>query len=208
MILFIDNYDSFTFNLVHLFAKFNKNLVVLRNDDPRILEVINSYQLEGVVISPGPGRPEESGLCLKALERLSPFVPVLGVCLGHQILAVYANIKVLSSKRIMHGKISSIYHNSTSLFFGLSNPFLATRYHSLIIDEPQKDSLIRITARSEFEEPMALEYKDRPWFGLQFHPESILTKEGTKIIKNFIKEVEKRKIHFFSLKPENFLNPF
>ncbi len=207
MILFIDNYDSFTFNLVHLVSNFKTDLIVLRNDDTKIFKIVNSSLLEGVIISPGPGRPEKSGFCLKVLEKLSPSIPVLGVCLGHQILAVYADVRVLKSKRIMHGKISPIYHNNTSLFFGLNNPFFATRYHSLIVDEPQNSSLICIIARSEFEEPMALKFKDRPWFGLQFHPESVLTKDGVKIIKNFFKEVEKKRAYLPSFKSENFSKP-
>ncbi len=190
MILFVDNYDSFTFNLVHLVAKFRRDLIVLRNDNKKIFDLIRSGFIDAVIISPGPGAPEQSGLCIEMLDILPPYVPVLGVCLGHQILALYGGNKVVRADRVMHGKVSPIYHTQESIFYKLKSPFYATRYHSLIMKEPSNHT-VKIIARSDLGEPMAIKYVDRPWIGLQFHPESVLTPCGDQIIQNFLNMVSK-----------------
>lgn len=189
MLLIIDNYDSFTYNLVQLFQPTGIDLCVLRNDDQDIMAMVHNSNIQGIIISPGPGRPETSGCCLSLLQILAPDIPVLGVCLGHQILAFWAGLCIRKADQVIHGKTSQIFHNQTGLFNGIANPFPATRYHSLIMSKEPKDlshSLIKITAYNENGEPMALKYIDRPWFGVQFHPESILTREGPKLIENFV----------------------
>ncbi len=189
MLLIIDNYDSFTYNLVQLFQPTGIDLCVLRNDDQDIIAMVHNSNIQGIIISPGPGRPETSGCCLSLLQILAPDIPVLGVCLGHQILAFWAGLGIRKADQVIHGKTSQIFHNQTDLFNGIVNPFPATRYHSLIMvqeDNKSAQNLIQVTACSENKEPMALKYIDRPWFGVQFHPESILTTEGPKIIENFV----------------------
>lgn len=188
MFLLIDNYDSFTFNLVQAFQIMGLEPRVVRNDAANLMTLAASASLQAVVISPGPGGPTDSGPCLDFLATLSATIPVLGVCLGHQILAHYAGVPVVRAARIMHGKTSQIQHQNEALFAGLSNPFEATRYHSLIMTEAvrrQSDLPLTITARSEWNEPMGLQYRDRPWFGIQFHPESILSVEGPRLLENF-----------------------
>ncbi|MFP4629701.1 MAG: anthranilate synthase component II [Desulfohalobiaceae bacterium] len=190
MLLLIDNYDSFTYNLVQLLQQESLEPDVLRNDDPRLLDLALNSALEGVVISPGPGAPQHSGLCPNFLRLLSSQVPVLGVCLGHQILAHHAGWPVIRAPRIMHGKTSSIEHAETGIFQGLPRPFTATRYHSLLMDPDYQGhgrSLLSITAWSQTGEPMGLAYQDRDWFGIQFHPESILTQQGPGLMRNFLR---------------------
>ncbi len=184
MILLIDNFDSFTFNLVQVLQRLDADPVVLRNNQEEILDTL-SRDLRAVIISPGPSRPENTGLCLDFLERLDPGVPVLGVCLGHQVLGHFAGAKIEVADRIMHGKTSWIHHEGEGLFRDIPSPFEACRYHSLLA-RPVEDKF-RITARSEQDEIMGLEYKDRPWMGVQFHPESILTPWGPKLMENFLR---------------------
>ena len=184
MILLIDNFDSFTFNLVQVLQKTGVDPVVVRNNDPFVFEALD-MDLDAVIISPGPSRPENAGLCLDLLDRLSPETPVFGVCLGHQILGSFAGAQVCVADRIMHGKTSMVQHDSKGLFTGLPNPFEVCRYHSLVV-EPGDDPGFRVTARTAEDEVMALEYPDRPWMGVQFHPESILTPLGPGIVKNFL----------------------
>ncbi len=184
MILLIDNYDSFTFNLVQVLQKMGVDPVVVRNNDPFVFEALEG-ELEAAVISPGPGRPEHAGLCLEFLHRLDPTVPVLGVCLGHQVLGHLAGAKVRVADRIMHGKTSMVHHEQQGIFSGVPNPFEVCRYHSLVV-EPEDQRGFKVTAWTEEKEVMGLEYADRAWMGVQFHPESILTPMGPVIVKNFL----------------------
>lgn len=187
MFLLIDNYDSFTYNLVQAFYGLGKKPVVLTNDDPRILELATSPELKEVCISPGPSNPENAGLCLEFLKRLPAGIPVLGVCLGHQILGHFAGAEVTRAPYVMHGKCSEIVHDGTGLFEGLPNPMKVGRYHSLVVisKEDSPNSLFTVTARGPEGEVMALRYNDRPWVGIQFHPESILTPDGITLLSHF-----------------------
>ncbi len=184
MILLIDNFDSFTFNLVQVLQKLDADPVVLRNNQEEIFSTLE-HSLQAVIISPGPSRPENAGLCLDFLKRLSPEVPVLGVCLGHQVLGRFAGARVEVADRIMHGKTSKVYHRESGLFKDIPNPFEVCRYHSLLV-RGVSDNAFRITARTKDDEVMGLEYTDRPWMGVQFHPESILTPWGPKVVENFL----------------------
>jgi anthranilate synthase component 2 len=185
MFLLIDNFDSFTFNLVQVFQQLGRDPVVRRNDEPEILDLAASGKLSMVCISPGPGRPEGAGLCLEFLARLSPAVPLLGVCLGHQCLGAFAGLAVDVAWRIMHGKTSMVHHDGAGLFTGLPDPFEVCRYHSLLVEAPPEGHQVRTTAWTDQGEVMGLAYADRPWVGVQFHPESILTPEGPALMANF-----------------------
>ncbi len=187
MILLIDNFDSFTFNLVQVFQSLGANPLVLRNNEPEILNLATSPRLRGVIISPGPSHPRNTGLCLQFLDLVPRTMPVLGVCLGHQTLAHHSGVTVGSARRIMHGKTSDIRHDGTGLFEGLPNPMQISRYHSLAVHEEERTDLpFAVTARTEQGEVMALAFKDRPWVGVQFHPESVLTPDGPRLLKNFL----------------------
>ena len=182
MFLLIDNYDSFTYNLVQAFYALGHEPVVKYNDDPSVLEDALNPDLKMVCISPGPSDPAHAGYCLEFLRRLPRHVPVLGVCLGHQILGAHAGAEVVRAPYIMHGKTSEIVHDGEGLFKGLDNPMLAGRYHSLLVkDHPA----FKVNARGPEGEVMALRYHDRPWVGVQFHPESVLTPKGLKVLENF-----------------------
>ena len=187
MFLLIDNFDSFTFNLVQAFQQLGADPVVIRNDRKRILELAESGELERVCLSPGPSNPENAGFCLEFLARLPKETPVLGVCLGHQTLGHFAGAPVERAGRIMHGKTSEVFHEGRSVFEGLPSPFTVCRYHSLIVPAEKAADKIEVTARTDQGEVMGLQYKDRPWHGVQFHPESILTPEGPKLLANFLK---------------------
>lgn len=186
MLLLIDNYDSFTYNLVHAFQAQGENPVVVRNDEPKLLSLASNPKLKAVCLSPGPSNPKNAGLCLEFLARLPKQVPVLGVCLGHQILGHYAGAKVEVNAKIMHGKQSGVLHQGKGLFNGLASPMTVGRYHSLVVNEASCPEFLQITARTEEGEVMGLEYKDRPWAGVQFHPESILTPQGDELLGNFV----------------------
>ena len=187
MILLIDNFDSFTFNLVQVFQSLGANPCVLRNNEPEILDLAADSALRGVILSPGPSHPRNTGLCLRFLDLVPRTVPVLGVCLGHQTLSHHSGVTVGSARRIMHGKTSDIHHSGTGLFAGLPNPMQVGRYHSLAVHEEGRTDLpFDITARADGGEVMALAFKDRPWLGVQFHPESVLTPEGPMLLRNFI----------------------
>ncbi len=186
MFLLIDNYDSFTFNLVQEFQKMGSDPLVLRNNDPRVMQIARDDALEMACISPGPGRPESAGLCLEFLAALPAAVPVLGVCLGHQTLGHFAGAPVKVAHRIMHGKTSEVHHKSQGVFEGLPNPVEVCRYHSLLVPAEQIEDKVEVTAWTDQGEVMGLKYKDRPWAGVQFHPESILTPDGPRLLQNFL----------------------
>jgi anthranilate synthase/aminodeoxychorismate synthase-like glutamine amidotransferase len=184
MLVVIDNYDSFTYNLVQYLGELGADPRVFRNDQVTIaeLEALSPKQL---VISPGPGEPHDGGISNEALRRFGPAIPVLGVCLGHQCIGHVYGAKVSRAPRLMHGKTSAVYHNGRGLFSGVPNPFQATRYHSLIVEESLPDCL-QVTAFTREGEIMALQHKDYPVAGVQFHPESILTEHGKRILRNFL----------------------
>lgn len=188
MILLIDNFDSFTFNLVQVFQSLGANPLVLRNNEPEILNLATDPRLQGAIISPGPSHPRNTGLCLEFLDLVPRTIPVLGVCLGHQTLSHYSGVTVGSARRIMHGKTSDILHGGEGIFDGLPNPMQVGRYHSLAVHEENRTDLpFEVTARTERGEVMALAFRDRPWVGVQFHPESVLTPDGPKLLGNFLK---------------------
>jgi anthranilate synthase/aminodeoxychorismate synthase-like glutamine amidotransferase len=186
MILLIDNYDSFTYNLVQYLAELGANLKVYRNDRLTIRQIKEMKDVTHIVISPGPGRPKDAGISNDLIKNFASKVPILGVCLGHQCIAEVFGAKVVRAKKLMHGKTSLIYHNSKTIFKGLSNPFEATRYHSLIVERKNLPSYLGIIAETREKEIMAIKHKAYPVWGVQFHPESILTIEGKKLLRNFI----------------------
>jgi anthranilate synthase/aminodeoxychorismate synthase-like glutamine amidotransferase len=184
MILVIDNYDSFTYNLVQLLGSLGAEMQVARNDALTLDEIAN-IDLSHIVISPGPGTPNDGGVSLDVITELGERIPILGVCLGHQCIGQAYGGKVVRAPRLMHGKTSQIFHRNQKLFTGVPNPFTATRYHSLIVEEPLPDCL-SVTAFTEEGEVMALRHKTYPVAGVQFHPESILTTYGARILQNFL----------------------
>ncbi|NLF74137.1 MAG: aminodeoxychorismate/anthranilate synthase component II [Chloroflexi bacterium] len=184
MILVIDNYDSFTYNLVQLMGEMGADLRVVRNDRATIDE-IRAMQPSHIVISPGPGTPDDAGISQDVIRELGPTIPTLGVCLGQQSIGQVYGGRVVRAPRLMHGKTSMIFHKNAALFTGVPSPFEATRYHSLIVEEPLPDCLT-VTAFTETGEVMALRHKTHPVAGVQFHPESILTRFGTRILQNFL----------------------
>ncbi|MCM8783293.1 MAG: aminodeoxychorismate/anthranilate synthase component II [Candidatus Omnitrophica bacterium] len=186
MILMIDNYDSFTYNLVQYLGELGGELVVYRNDKIT-LEEIKRLKPKHIVISPGPGRPEDAGISCDLIREFAGKIPILGVCLGHQCIGEVFGGRVVQAERLMHGKTSLIYHKGTDIFEEVENPFEATRYHSLIVEREGLPALLEIIAETKEKEIMGLKHKDYPLWGVQFHPESILTKEGKKILNNFIK---------------------
>ncbi len=184
MIVMIDNYDSFTYNLVQYFGELGAQVMVYRNDAISVEEVarLNPSQ---IVISPGPGAPKEAGISKEIIRQLGPHIPLLGVCLGHQCIGEVFNGQVVRASRLMHGKVSPIYHYGDGLFLGIPSPFEAARYHSLIVTEPL-DAAIKINAFTKEGEVMGLHHKRYPIYGVQFHPESILTTVGKQILRNFL----------------------
>lgn len=186
MFLLIDNYDSFTYNLAQAFQSLGKDPVVLKNDDPAILDLAANPDLEMVCISPGPGHPAKAGLCPEFLRKLDPKVPVLGICLGHQLLGLHGGGNIAIAPVIMHGKQSEISHDGKGMFKNLPQNLNVGRYHSLVVEEtPESKENFAVTAKGPHGETMALVYKDRPWAGAQFHPESVLTPEGLAFLANF-----------------------
>ena len=186
MFLFIDNYDSFTYNIVQIFQGLGRNPLVLTNDDPRILELATDPALECVCISPGPGNPKTAGFCLEFLARLPKHVPVLGVCLGHQCLGEFAGANVVKAPYVMHGKCSEITHDGTGLFSGVENPMKVGRYHSLVVAPETLPDCFEVTAWSETQEIMGIRHREWDMEGVQFHPESILSEQGHQLLANFL----------------------
>jgi len=185
MLLMIDNYDSFTYNIVQYFGELGEEVQVFRND--RItLEEIEAIKPDRLVISPGPCSPEEAGISVAAIRRFSGKIPLLGVCLGHQSIGAAFGGRVVRSVSLMHGKTSPILHTGQGLFSGLPSPFNATRYHSLVVERESFPDCLEITAWVENGEVMGLAHKELPVWGVQFHPESILTEGGMQILKNFL----------------------
>ncbi len=186
MILIIDNYDSFTYNLVQYLGSLKAQVKVFRNDALTV-DRIRKMKPQKIVISPGPGRPEDAGISVDIIKELGPDIPLLGVCLGHQAIGYAFGGKIISAKRLMHGKTSMIKHNGRGIFANLPNPFEATRYHSLVIDARHVPQDLDITAKStDDREIMGVQHKTYPIYGVQFHPESILTKQGINILRNFL----------------------
>ena len=190
MLLMIDNYDSFTYNLVQYFGELGAEVQVYRNDQIT-LDELDAQQPERIVISPGPCTPNEAGISLAAIEHFAGKVPLLGVCLGHQGIGQAFGGKIVHARRIMHGKTSMIHHKSEGVFKGLDNPVEATRYHSLVIEKESLPDCLEITAWTEtsdgeFDEIMGVRHKTLEVEGVQFHPESILTRQGHDMLKNFL----------------------
>ena len=185
-IILIDNYDSFTFNLYHYLSSLKVNVDVIRNDQISSKEIVKR-KYNKIVISPGPGNPNQSGNCLKIVKSLYKKIPILGVCLGHQIIGQIFGSKIIQAKKLMHGKTSKIISKKTGILKNLPKTFEATRYHSLIIDKKSLSKDLEITAESKDGLVMGVQHKNYDVHGVQFHPESIKTKLGIKILKNFIK---------------------
>ena len=185
VILMIDNYDSFTYNLVQYLGVLGSEVEVHRNDKIT-LDEIESMKPERIVISPGPGTPQSAGITISMIERFHPKVPILGVCLGHQAIGAAFGGRVLHAARIMHGKTSEISHDSKGVFRDLPDPITATRYHSLAVERESLPSCLEVSAEAEDGEIMGLRHRQYPVEGIQFHPESILTKEGMNILRNFL----------------------
>jgi para-aminobenzoate synthetase component II len=185
MILMIDNYDSFTYNLVQYLGELGQELVVKRNDQIS-LEEIEELQPKFLMISPGPCSPNEAGISLQAIEHFAGKIPIFGVCLGHQSIAQVFKGDVVQAERLMHGKTSEMIHDGKTIFAGMDNPFPATRYHSLIVKKETLPDCLEVTAWTEEGEIMAIRHKTLPIEGVQFHPESIMTKDGKRLLKNFI----------------------
>jgi len=185
MLLIIDNYDSFTYNLVQYFGELGAEPVVKRNDEITLAE-IEALKPEAIVISPGPCTPKEAGISNEVIAKIGPKLPVLGVCLGHQCIGHVYGGSVVRAGRLMHGKTSPILHDNTGVFAKLPSPFEATRYHSLIIDPPTVPETLIVNAHTAEGEIMGVRHREYPIHGVQFHPESILTRHGKDLLKNFL----------------------
>ncbi len=185
MIVLIDNYDSFTYNLVQALGELGAELKVFRNDEITVKE-IEGLSPSHLLISPGPCTPREAGISVEAIRHFAGKIPILGVCLGHQSIGYAFGGKVVRAERLMHGKTSMIRHDGRGVFVGLSNPFEAMRYHSLVVEERSLPECLEPTAWSEKDELMGLRHRELKVEGVQFHPESILTPEGNRLLKNFI----------------------
>ncbi|HET6465967.1 MAG TPA: aminodeoxychorismate/anthranilate synthase component II [Nitrospiria bacterium] len=186
MLLMIDNYDSFTYNLVQYFGELGQDVRVYRNDQIT-LDEIAEFRPERVVISPGPCTPKEAGISIELIKRFAGRFPILGVCLGHQAIGEAFGGEVVRASRLMHGKTSMIHHDGKTIFKSLPNPFEATRYHSLIVKRETLPAVLNISAETQEGEIMGLRHLNYPIEGVQFHPESILTKAGMDLLKNFLK---------------------
>jgi anthranilate synthase component 2 len=185
MILVIDNYDSFTYNLVHYLGELGAELVVRRNDRITVDE-IRKMKPEGIVLSPGPCTPNEAGVCLDVIEELGDKIPILGVCLGHQAIGQAYGGKVVRAPKLMHGKLSEVRHSGQGVFHGINAPFMATRYHSLTIAPASLPPSLEVTAEADDAVIMGVQHKEHPVHGVQFHPESIASEHGKDILRNFL----------------------
>ena len=190
MIIMIDNYDSFTYNLVQYIQELGTPVKVFRNDQVSIPE-IEALQPTGIVISPGPGRPESAGITLEVLKHFSGKIPILGVCLGHQAIAVAFEGEIVSARRLMHGKTSTVSADGEFVYRGIRKPFQAMRYHSLAVSRENFPVCLTISSESEDGEIMGIRHKEHPTEGIQFHPESIMTPVGKRLLRNFLKLIEK-----------------
>ena len=189
MILVIDNYDSFVYNLVQYLGELGKRTEVYRNDHLSLKE-IERKKPEGILISPGPGRPEEAGMSNRIIEYFASRIPTLGVCLGHQCIGQVFGARIVLSENLMHGKTSLIHHYGKDIYQEVENPFVATRYHSLIIENGSLPTCLVKTAWTAEDEIMGIRHREYPVFGMQFHPESILTRVGKALLKNFLNLME------------------
>ncbi len=189
MILIIDNYDSFTYNLVHLVGRHTDDVRVVRNDDLTVAEVAEVAP-DGILISPGPGRPAEAGITEPVIRELGETIPILGVCLGHQAIGEVFGGEIVQAETLMHGKTSPVSHDGSGIFDGIEPTFDATRYHSLVVDRDSfPHDALEITAEAENGTIMGLQHRTYPLYGIQFHPESVMTKAGPKIIENWLSMV-------------------
>lgn len=186
MLIVIDNYDSFTYNLVQYFGELGAELQVFRND-AITLEQLHNLDPTHLCISPGPGTPDDAGISCEAIKEFGPKIPTFGVCLGHQSIGQVFGGNIIRADRLMHGKTSMMIHEGASVFSGIESPMEATRYHSLIVERSSLPDCLEITAWTAEEEIMGLKHKEHPIHGVQFHPESILTKDGKKLVENFLK---------------------
>jgi anthranilate synthase component II len=184
MFLLIDNYDSFTYNLWHYLGELGAEVMVRRNDAITVAEAL-ALKPRGIVISPGPSDPDRAGICLELVRRAGP-VPILGVCLGHQAIGQACGGRIVRARVPMHGKLSAIHHDGSGVFAGLANPFMATRYHSLVVERASLPPSLRLTAWTEDGLVMGIAHGDRPVHGVQFHPESIASECGHALLKNFL----------------------
>lgn len=186
MLLVIDNYDSFTYNLVQYFGELGAELKVFRNDEVTVAEA-EALHPSHIVISPGPGTPDDAGVSNDLIEQMGSRTPVLGVCLGHQCICQIFGGSIIRAETLMHGKTSLIHHDGKGVFVDLPEPFEATRYHSLIVDPPSVPKELEVTAQTEAGEVMGVRHREKPMHGVQFHPESILSREGKQLLSNFLK---------------------
>ncbi len=193
MIVMIDNYDSFTFNLVQYLAEMGEKLAVFRNDEKTVQEIMD-IKPDKIVISPGPGRPEDAGVSVDLIRKAAGKIPILGVCLGHQSIGEAFGGKVVHAGALVHGKTSQIYHDGKTIFKGIPDPFTATRYHSLVVERESLPACFEISAETKDGLIMAIRHRDLPVEGVQFHPESILTREGKAILRNFLNANQPQKL--------------
>jgi para-aminobenzoate synthetase component 2 len=184
-VLVVDNYDSFVFNLVQYLAQLGADVVVRRNDEVTIDDV-DRLGVDGVLLSPGPGRPEDAGICVELIRERAASLPILGVCLGHQAIAVAYGGSVVRAPELLHGKVSEVSHEGAGVLHGLPDPFIATRYHSLAVDPESMPAELEVTARTESGVMMGLRHRDLAVEGVQFHPESVLTEGGHRLLANWL----------------------
>ena len=192
MLLMIDNYDSFVYNLVRYFEEIGEEVEVVRNDKIDI-NVVDEGKYLGIVISPGPKNPKEAGLCLDIIDKYKGKLPILGICLGHQCIGHYFGGKIIKGEKPMHGKISEVIHNNSGIFYNVKSPLKVTRYHSLILDKETLPEELEITAEASDNVIMGIRHKTLPIYGVQFHPEAELTEEGHKLLENFVSECKRFK---------------